>query len=158
MSVPTSEDLIAALEEVSAEVERLTGQAQTSAAEIPARDSWSASEVVGHLCDAARYWGARMRRIVYEENPTLELFDENAMVRLAAHRFWPLDTLAREQRLLADATVAFLRGLTPADWERTGVHETRGLLTLREAVATEAEHEQGHVRQLAEALGVAPPA
>ena len=74
-------------------------------------------------------------------------------MRLAAHSYWPLDTLLREYRLLSDDNVALLRGLPPAAWERAGRHEIRGRVTLREIVAIEASHEQAHVSQFAEALG-----
>ncbi len=119
------------------------GQAVTGEAE------WSVSEIVGHLCDAARYWGARMRLAVYEDTPRLEPFDQDALVRLAAYRYLPREALAREFRLVSATTVAWLRGLGAAQWERTGVHAERGPLSVRAMVEIEAGHELEHVRLLA---------
>lgn len=153
MTEPTSERLVAELGVIPDQLEQLAVSAQRDTPAARAPEEWTPSEIAGHLCDAARYWGARMRRVAYEDEPTLELFDENVLVRLGAHRYWPLDDLLREFRLLSEANVAFLRGLAPEQWQRTGVHESRGRLTLREIVAVEAAHEQGHVRQFAQVVG-----
>ncbi|MGH2485730.1 MAG: DinB family protein [Ktedonobacterales bacterium] len=153
MTEPTTDSLIAALAAIPEQLEALRQQRTGGEVAAAGPDTWTPSEIVGHLCDAARYWGARIRRVAREDDPALESFDENLLVRLAAHSYWPLDTLLREFRLLSDDNVALLRGLPPAAWERAGVHETRGRLTLREVVTIEAAHEQAHVGQFAEALG-----
>jgi hypothetical protein len=158
MTSSTTDDLIAALAAIPDRLETLarqagiTGKATPSAA-APA-GAWTPSEVVGHLCDSARYWGARMRRVVHEQSPAMDLFDEGTMVRLAAYRYWPLDLLLREFRLLGEDTVAFLRALPAEAWQRSGGHAERGPLTLRQIVEIEAEHEQNHARQFAAALGL----
>lgn len=151
-SEPASARLVEGLAEIPNQLETLANRAKKAASPAASTDEWAPSEIVGHLCDAARYWGARMRRVVHEDDPALEAFDENMLVRLGAHRYWPLEALLREFRLLSEANVAFLRGLAPSAWERAGVHESRGRLTLREIVAIEAAHEQGHVHQFAEAV------
>jgi hypothetical protein len=69
-------------------------------------------------------------------------------VRLAAYRYLPVAMLAREFRLLSEANVASLRGLTPEQWQRTGVHSERGSITLHDIVTIEVEHELGHARSL----------
>lgn len=115
-------------------------------------ESWTTSEIIGHLCDAARYWGARMRLAVYEERPRLEPFDQDALVRLAAYRYTPADALARQFRLVSASNVALLRGLRPEQWERVGVHSERGPLSVRAMVEIEAQHELDHAQALAQAL------
>jgi hypothetical protein len=120
----------------------------------PAGGDWTPSEIAGHLGDAARYWGARMRRGVHEERPELPLFDENALVALAAYRYRDLDELMQVFRLTSAGNIAFLRGLPPEAWERVGMHVTRGAITVREMVTLEAEHQRGHLRQFRAALGL----
>jgi len=149
------DELIATLAAIPDQLEALVRQAVGAAptASAPA-DAWSPSEVTGHLCDAARYWGARMRRVVYEQSPALASYDEEGEVRLAAYRYWRLDILLRSFRVLSEDTVAFLRGLPDEAWQRSGVHAENGPLTLHDIVTIEAKHEQVHARQLAAALGV----
>lgn len=147
----TTDDLIAVLASLPDRVDTLVAQApvQTSAPAQPGE--WTASEVVGHLCDAARMWGGRMRFIVFEDEPTFAIFDENAYVTQSGYRYVPLATLAAVYRLNCEANVALLRHLAPGMWERAGIHPERGRLTLREIVAVEAEHERQHAEQLARA-------
>jgi adenine phosphoribosyltransferase len=161
MTTATTAELIATLAAIPDQLEALARQATQAGGTTPPNgapeDTWTPSEIAGHLCDAARYWGARMRRVVHEQSPALDRFDEGTMVRLAAYRYWPLDMLLRSFRLLSEDTVAFLRGLPPEAWDRSGIHEEYGLLTLREIVEIEAGHERTHVQQFAAALGVQEP-
>jgi uncharacterized damage-inducible protein DinB len=114
----------------------------------PGADGWSARELTGHLCDAARMWGARMRLAAFEDRPHLESYDQDTFVRLGAYRHIPAAALVSQFRTISEPTVAFLRELDTSAWERTGVHDERGALTLREIVAIEAEHEREHVEQI----------
>lgn len=111
---------------------------------------WTTSELVGHLGDAARYWGARMRLAVHEDNPALANYDQDGFVRLAAYRYVPSDTLARQFRLINESNVAFLRGLTAEQWRRTGIHAERGPITVYQMLHIEAHHELDHVSSLAQ--------
>ncbi len=158
MSEPTTDELVAMLASAPDQLEvalaRASGASQTAVAQpatATGEDSWTTSEIVGHLCDAARYWGARMRRAVYEDRPQLELFDQDALVRLAAYRYTPIESLAREFRLVSESNVALLRGLSPEQWERVGIHSERGPISVRAMVEIEASHELDHVRRFAEA-------
>lgn len=114
----------------------------------PGADGWSARELSGHLCDAARMWGARMRLAMFEDRPHLESYDQDAYVRMGAYRYIPAPELARQFRVISESTTAFLRGLRVSDWERAGVHDERGAMTLREIAAIEAEHEREHVERI----------
>ncbi len=148
---PTTDDLIAILASLPDRVDALVAQAP-AIADTPARpDEWTANQVVGHLCDAARMWGGRMRFVVFEDEPTFAIFDENAYVTQSAYRYVPLPTLAAVYRLNCEANVALLRSLTPEQWERAGVHPERGRMTMRDILTLEAEHERQHTEQLARA-------
>ncbi len=159
MSEPMTDELIALLASVPDQLEAAvpaaisTPPAPSASTGTPSgEESWTTSEIIGHLCDAARYWGGRMRMAVYEERPRLELFDQDALVRLAAYRYTPVDMLLREFRLVNAANVALLRGLTPEQWERVGMHAERGPLTVRQMVEIEANHERDHAQAFGGAL------
>lgn len=148
MSPPALIDLLASMPD------RLEGAvAALGAREAePSVDGWSARELSGHLGDAARMWGARMRRVALEDRPLLEPYDQDAFVSLGAYRLYPAADLARVFRAVSEPTVAFLRGLSPDAWKREGVHAETGPLTLLDVVRVEAEHEREHIEQI-EALG-----
>lgn len=124
------------------------GAAQPERASAGEPTGWSTAELVGHLSDAARMWGGRMRLVVYEDAPALSVYDQDEFVRLAAYRYMPAETLARDFRVLSEANLALLRGLRPAQWSRAGRHPQRGELTLLEIVRIEADHEAEHARQI----------
>ena len=145
---------VEALAAIPDRIESLAQRARGMPAGVAGDEAWTPSEIVGHLCDSARYWGARMFRVAREDNPALASFDEQVMVNLAAYRYRALNELLGGFRLLTEGNIALLRSLDAAAWDRIGTHDARGPITLREIVAIEAEHEQVHVRQLAEALGI----
>lgn len=154
MAEPEVDAHVETLAAIPDRLESLARRAHGTLAGVAGDEAWTPSEIVGHLCDSARYWGARMFRVAREDNPALVSFDEQEMVNLAAYRYRALDELLRGFRLLAEGNVALLRSLDAAAWDRIGTHDARGPITLREIAAIEAGHEQIHVRQLAEALGV----
>lgn len=152
---PTPQEIIAMMAGAPDQLETaLAMQPQTQPATPPPNDapggeeSWTVSEIVGHLCDSARLYGARMRLAVFEERPTLEPFDQDSLVRMTAYRYQAPSELARQFRVVSEANVAFLRGLAPEQWERVGVHAERGPLTTREIAAVQSGHEQAHIAQL----------
>ncbi len=150
----TTDDLLALLASVPDQLDAaLSASTRQEPAPQPGvttgEGDWTTSELVGHLCDSARYWGGRMRLVVYEETPELPVYDQDTFVRLAAYRYLSPETLAQEFRLISAANLALLRGLRPEQWERVGLHAERGQLTLRDIVAIEAQHERDHARQIA---------
>jgi hypothetical protein len=160
VSEPTTDELVAQLASAPDQLDAALAAAPPAApapsssatsGETSGEADWTTSEIIGHLCDAARYWGARMRLAVYEDHPRLELFDQDALVRLAAYRYTPADALAREFRLVSASNVALLRGLRAEQWERVGVHSERGPLSVRAMAEIEAQHELDHAQALASA-------
>jgi hypothetical protein len=116
-----------------------------------AEGEWTPTEILGHVCDGARVWGGRMRRVVREAEPELEAFDEAMALRVAGYRWKQLEPLLAEFRIVSNDTLAFLRGLAPGDWIRMGRHPTLGRISLGDLARIEMEHERDHARQLGEA-------
>ena len=118
----------------------------------PAPEEWSAATVVGHLADAELVYGVRLRLMVAEDRPVLTAFDEEAW----ADRFGELDddpkaTLGRF-RALRDSNLRLLEALVDGEWERTGVHQERGVVSVAGVVKLLAEHDRTHLDQIRRAL------
>jgi hypothetical protein len=147
---------LAAMPERIAESIRQAGTAvdQATLAAEGADAAWSANQVLGHLCDASRYWGARMFRVVREDEPFLPGIDQDALMLAFAHKYRALDELLATYRLVSAGNVVLLRDLPAQAWERAGTHEERGRMTLRELVEVETDHELVHLGQLRDALGL----
>jgi len=51
-----------------------------------------------------------------------------------------------------EESIAFLRGLAPAQWDRNAIHPTRGRMTIDDFVTLETWHDENHLEQLRRAL------
>jgi DinB superfamily len=147
-------DLLAALARAAEDVDAAAKAVIALGDDIPesAEGEWTPAEILGHVCDGARVWGGRMRRVAREEEPELESFDEGAALRVAGYRWKRLEPLLAEFRIVSDDTLTFLRGLAPGDWTRVGRHPTQGRVSLGDLARIEMEHERDHARQLREAI------
>lgn len=118
----------------------------------PAAGEWSAATVVAHLADAELVWSVRLRMIVADDRPTLTPFDENAW----AERFGDVDSDVRDTlqrwRALRDSNLRLLDSLVEEEWERTGSHPQRGVLSVTALVKAQAEHDRTHLDQIRAAL------
>jgi hypothetical protein len=146
-------DLLAALTRAAEDVEAAARAVMVMGDDIPdgGEGEWTPAEILGHVCDGARVWGGRMRRVVREADPELEAFDETLALRVAGYRWKRLEPLLAEFRIVSDDTLTFLRGLAPGDWMRVGRHPTLGRISLGDLTRIEMEHERDHARQLREA-------
>lgn len=126
----------------------------------PGPGAWSIAELTAHLLDADLVIADRMKRVIAEDDPVLQAFDENAWVaRLgsqATSAGEAVELLAANRRWM----VRVLRGLDDADFARAGRHSERGRVTLAELLATATNHIDHHLRFLygkRANLGVALP-
>lgn len=115
---------------------------------VPVPGTWSIQQIVVHLLESDLVATHRMRRVIAEERPLLIAYDETAM---AKSLFYEHEDLERVCRLFADnrrMTAAVLRRLPDAAFERAGVHNQRGLVTLAQFVELYVNHLRGHMKHL----------
>ncbi len=114
----------------------------------PAPGAWSPAELLAHLRAADDIQSIRAHMILTRDEPPLPAFDERVWAEkagyLTLHPRASLDLYFRRRIELAH----MLRGVTPANFERAGMHEALGRLTLRALLEKLASHEEEHVAQL----------
>jgi hypothetical protein len=96
----------------------------------PASGEWVIIEVVAHLADTEQRALGRVRRMLAEDDPHLEPFDQEALA--VQRRYLDLDLqeeLARLEQLRREH-LAVLQGLDGLAWERTGRHGEHGQMTV----------------------------
>ncbi|MFZ5549372.1 MAG: DinB family protein [Pseudomonadota bacterium] len=100
----------------------------------------------------------RLRRTLDEQHPTLASLDTDALVR--ERRYGEQDPAAALAtfRAARAETVALLRGIAPAQFDRTAVFEGYGPLTLRSLVHYLCSHDQQHLAGLQWLIGKAEAA
>jgi hypothetical protein len=115
----------------------------------PAPGEWAAVEVVAHLADTEERALGRVRRMVAEDAPVLEPFDQAALA--VERRYLELDVameLRRFAALRADH-VALLESLDDAGWSRTGIHGEHGRMTVERYETHVAAEDVDHLAQIA---------
>ena len=115
----------------------------------PAAGEWAAVEVVAHLADTEERALGRVRRMLAEDEPVLEPFDQAA---LAVERGYLELDAAAELRRFADLRgehVALLESLDDAGWTRVGVHGEHGRMTVERYETHVAAEDVDHLAQIA---------
>jgi hypothetical protein len=115
---------------------------------VAAPGEWSIRQVIAHLADSELVAGHRFRLVIAEDSPTMLGYDQNAWARnLGYERRKPKSSLESFRRLRAE-NYEILKDL-PADvYERKGNHSEHGVMTLRDLLASYADHAESHARQM----------
>ena len=121
----------------------------------PDPERFTLREVVAHLADWDQVFLGRMTQTRDSDHPTLQGIDEGQVA--VDHDYAHADaaeSLARHKANRA-ALVAFLRTLSPGDWERTGNHTELGPITLTAQAVLVVAHDGYHRQQVVEWLETA---
>ena len=113
----------------------------------PAPERWSIQEVLAHLAVIEQIYSERVRRILMEEDPPLARYvapsESEVQQKTARQHLEHFIALCR-------AHVVFLHTVPAAAASRTGRHYEMGLISVSQLLHELANHDLGHLRQLAE--------
>jgi hypothetical protein len=105
----------------------------------PAPGKWSILEIVGHLRDMeSEAYLARYRRILSEETPSLPDADGDRLSLENDYGSKRLAGVLREWSRLRRESLRLLKKVKGAEWDRAGIHETAGRLTMTDLVRRHA--------------------
>ena len=116
----------------------------------PAPGKWSILEIVCHLRDMeGDAYLTRYRRILAEDTPRLPDIDGDTYSLERDYRAQKLSEVLRDWTRLRRESLKLLAGAKRADWERAGVHETAGRLTLADFLGRHAHgNDEAHLGQI----------
>lgn len=123
----------------------------------PIAGKWSTLEVVCHVADFEPVYLDRMKRVIAEHEPTMFGGDPDLF---AARLAYDHRTLAEELEVISACRaqmVRILRSLAPADFQRRGIHNEAGPLTLAQLLQSVTNHLPHHLQFIAakrQALGL----
>lgn len=129
---------------------------------------WPARVVVGHIADADLAYVHRARRAVAEESPVFSPWDENAFIdsglyrhsRLPGHPSPMIGGHIAVIHTLRMWTAEWLDTLTDAQWQRRGLHQEHGPISVHDIVVIATWHIEHHARflnmKIERMLGPAP--
>jgi hypothetical protein len=118
----------------------------------PGGGEWTARQVVHHLADSEAMAYIRLRRLIAEDEPLIQGYDEPEWAR-RLHYQLPIEESLAVLRAVRGASLALLEALTPAEWERTGTHSESGAYSVDRWLGIYAEHSHDHAEQIRRARG-----
>jgi hypothetical protein len=114
----------------------------------PIEGKWSAAEIIHHLADSETTSGMRLRRLLVEDQPLIQAYDQDAYA----------SRLNYNNREMAPALDAFRSARTTAaqlfefmsdeDWRREGTHSESGSYTAEQWLTIYAAHAHNHASQI----------
>ena len=115
----------------------------------PAPGEWCANEVIGHLIESERRgFNGRIKRILDEDNPRVEPWDQIAVARERKDCDRMAQSLWMEFMGLRSDSVTLVQSLRPAHLDRSCVHGKVGVLRVRDLMHEWVHHDRNHTRQL----------
>ena len=129
----------------------ITGAAGRKLDHHPAPGKWSVRQILCHLLDAELVGATRFRRVIAEEKPRLEDYDQDAWANGLHYEQRRVSNVMELFRKLRAANHALLSELSEKDFARTGDHAARGVVTLRDLLVLYVEHTEAHAAQMQEA-------
>lgn len=156
MSNQMQDDIVVLVQHMAAVPERLVrALADKTPRQLggrPGPDEWSVIEVFAHMRAVDDIMTSRIYTLMTRSNALLVDLDERHWAEVAhyvnrdIHQSLTLFTLRRIELVTA------LRHLFVEDWQRKGLHETKGMQTLFNIVQNLAIHEEEHCSQIEKLL------
>lgn len=112
---------------------------------FPVQGTWSIQQIVVHLLDSDLIASHRMKRIIAEEKPLLIGYDETRFAKTLAYENEPLEEVIQQFALGRAQMGRIFKTLPDESFERKGVHNERGFVTLGQLIGDYAHHVDHHL-------------
>ena len=116
----------------------------------PPSGGWTPREVVHHLADSEATAYVRLRRLIAEDEPLIQGYDEPEYAR-RLHYDRPIGASLLVLRAVREASLQLLEALRPEEWERSGTHSESGRYSVDDWLSIYAGHSHDHADQIRQA-------
>ena len=128
-------------------IKALEGATEAELDRRPAPEKWSSREIVHHLADSEMTSAIRLRRLIAEDQPLIQGYDEAEYAR-RLHYDRPIEASLAAFGAARACTVPFLERLTAAEWDRVGTHSESGAYSVDKWLQIYAIHAHNHADQI----------
>ncbi len=121
----------------------------------PIPGKWSAREIVHHLGDSESTSAWRLRKLLVEDNSTIQGYDQDAFASRLRYNERDMAPALEAFRCARESTMQVIQLMTDDDWNRAGTHTESGRYTTEDWLRIYAAHAHNHadqIRRLREAL------
>jgi hypothetical protein len=114
----------------------------------PLPGKWSAAEIVHHLADSESTSALRLRRLLVEENPVIDGYDQDAYAVRLKYNEREMAPALDAFRAARATTAQLLKLMSEEDWSRAGTHTESGRYTTETWLEIYAAHARNHAAQI----------
>jgi len=109
---------------------------------------WSAAEIVQHLADSEMTSAIRLRRLLVEERPVIQGYDQDLFATRLRYNERDITPALEAFRASRATTTQLLERMTEEEWLREGAHTESGRYTAEDWLRIYAAHAHGHADQI----------
>ena len=114
----------------------------------PIAGKWSAAEIVHHLADSETTSALRLRRLLVEDRPLIQGYDQNEFAAKLHYNEREVAPALEAFRGARGTTGQLLDLMTEDDWRREGTHSESGSYTMEDWLRIYAAHAHNHAAQI----------
>jgi len=114
----------------------------------PIPGKWSAREIVHHLGDSESTSAWRLRRLLVEDNPLIQGYDQDQFAGKLRYNERDMAPALEAFRCARESTMQLLGLMTEDDWKRAGTHSESGPYTMEDWLTIYAKHAHNHAAQI----------
>lgn len=109
---------------------------------------WSVAAVVQHMADVEIVLGLRYRRVLASPGKSIPAIDQDSLAGVLDYNNADTAAALEDFESVRRANLRVLRRVTPAQLDLSGIHEERGVETLRHMIRLYAAHDCYHLYQI----------
>jgi len=114
----------------------------------PIPGKWSACEIVHHLADSETISGIRLRRLLSEDHPVIQGYDQDEYASRLKYNERDMAPALEALHAARATTAQLFERMTDDDWQREGTHSEHGRYTIEGWLAIYAVHAHIHANQI----------
>ena len=118
----------------------------------PSPGKWSVRAIVAHMAEDELVSSWRYRQMIEHCGTLLPGFDQDRWARIGEYDSWPDRDALEMFRLLREANLRMLAGLSSEDWKCWGVHAERGRISVEDLARHMVGHDARHIQQVRQLL------
>ncbi|HZI18578.1 MAG TPA: DinB family protein [Pyrinomonadaceae bacterium] len=129
-------------------LESLGGFTDEELSARPLPGKWTAREIVHHLADSEMTSAVRLRKLLAEESPQIQGYDQDAFAERLGYNGRPVGPALDALRAARATTAQLLDSMTDEDWSRAGTHSESGRYGAEDWLRIYAAHAHDHAAQI----------
>ena len=126
----------------------LEGFPQDSLTAHPIAGKWSAAEIVHHLADSETTSGLRLRRLLVEDHPLIQGYDQDAYAAALSYNRREIAPSLEAFRAARATAAQLFEFMSDEDWLREGTHSESGSYGAEDWLKIYAAHAHNHAAQI----------